>query len=264
MTLPPCLRPFARTLIATLFFSFALVRPAWATDWTDIWYTVLEVGWGVNFVQSNNFIFATFFVHGADQQPDWYTGQMTQDVNGNWSGPLYRTTGSYFGAPFQSNQTSTVQVGTVSFMPSSSTVGTLVYNVNNVNVTKTITRLTLTTIALGGDYLGGIVSVVTGCNDSSQNGVFRAFITLTATQLQSGNLTLDVGINGGGSCKFTGTSTQEGQLFSIPNAAYTCGSFSTTASLTQIKATAQGIEGQWTAPVGQACQEAGYFSAVLQ
>jgi hypothetical protein len=33
--------------------------------------------------------------------------------------------------------------------------------------------------------------------------------------------------------------------------------------LTQVKQTAQGIEGQWVAPIGAGCVETGYFSAVL-
>ncbi len=78
MTLIRTLRSSLRTLAAALLVSLALVRPAAAyIDWTDIWWATPEVGWGVNFVQSDQFIFATFFVHGPNLQPDWYTGQMT-------------------------------------------------------------------------------------------------------------------------------------------------------------------------------------------
>ena len=40
-----------------------------------------ELGWGVNFDQSDNFIFATFFIFGADQQPTWYSGELTLGAN---------------------------------------------------------------------------------------------------------------------------------------------------------------------------------------
>jgi hypothetical protein len=61
-----------------------------------------------------------------------------------------------------------------------------------------------------------------------------------------------------------GAYIQDGQLYRVPNAAYTCGaSFASTVQLTQVKQTAQGIEGQWVAPIGAGCVETGYFSAVL-
>jgi len=58
-------------------------------------------------------------------------------------------------------------------------------------------------------------------------------------------------------------------LFAIPGAEYKCFQngatvLSTSANLTEIKATSQGIEGRWTASVGGGCLESSYFSAVLR
>ncbi|MFO1324147.1 MAG: hypothetical protein U1F15_08775 [Burkholderiales bacterium] len=265
MTVSSSVRRAARALAAVLLLSVSLVRPASAVNWTDIWYAVPEIGAGYNFVQSDSFIFATFFVHAANLEPDWYTGQMTANADGSWSGGLYRTTGSYFGGPYIPAQTNTVQVGNVKFTPTSSTSGLLEFNVGAVTVSKVLTRLSLTSIALGGDYLGGVVAVVSKCNDANQNGTFNAFITVTATQVANGALTLDLALQGAGSCRFTGNYEQNGVLTRIPNAAYTCGNaFSATAAVSQITSTAQGIEGQWVANVGGGCQENGYFSAVLK
>ena len=36
--------------------------------------SVRESGWGVNFVQSDNFIFATFFIYGPDNAADLVHG----------------------------------------------------------------------------------------------------------------------------------------------------------------------------------------------
>jgi hypothetical protein len=57
---------------------------------------------------------------------------------------------------------------------------------------------------------------------------------------------------------------QNGQLYSIPSATYVCDTgLSTTASLSEIKKTAQGVEGIFAAPsVGLGCREDGTFSAV--
>lgn len=265
MNVSSSVRRAARTIAAALLLSVSLVRPAAAVNWTDIWYAVPEIGAGYNFVQSDSFIFATFFVHAVNLEPDWYTGQMTANADGSWSGGLYRTTGSYFGGPYVPSQTNTVQVGNVKFTPTSSISGTLEYNVGAVTVSKVLTRLSLTSIALGGAYLGGVVAIVTNCNDASQNGSFSTYMTLDATQISGGALTLDLGFQNGGSCRFTGNYVQDGLLTRIPSAAYTCsGAFSSTALVTQITSTAQGLEGQWVAPVGGGCQENAYFSVVLK
>ena len=256
--------PRLRTLLFAAMLSFTIVRPAAAVDYTDLWVSQSELGWGVNLDQSDSFIFATFFIYGPNQQPTWYSGELTLGSNGVWSGPLFLSTGSYFGAPWSTAQKSINQVGTVTFTPSSSYAGTLTYNVGNVNVAKVISRLTLTTIALGGDYSGALISVYNNCNDATQNSSVRSFYDLAVTQNAStGSLQLDFNLSAG-LCRMTGAYIQNGQLYRMPNGAYTCGtSFSTSVQMTQIKQTAQGIEGQWVAPVGAGCVETGYFSAVL-
>jgi hypothetical protein len=265
----PISRPFSpllprlRTLLFAILLSLTIVRPAAAVDYTDLWVSQSELGWGVNFDQSDTFIFATFFIYDANQQPTWYSGELTLGANGVWSGPLYRSTGSYYGGPWSSAQKTIGQVGTVTFTPSSSYAGTLTYNVGNVNVAKVISRLTLTTIARGGNYSGALISIFSNCNDSSQNGSVRSFYDLAVAQVAGGSLQLDFNLSGG-SCRMVGAYIQDGQLYRVPNAAYTCGaSFASTVQLTQVKQTAQGIEGQWVAPIGAGCVETGYFSAVL-
>lgn len=242
------------------------VTPALATDWTDLFWNPAESGWGVNFVQSGNFIFATFFLYGDTLQPTWYTGQMTVDSMGIWIGPLYRTGGSYFGGPWVPGQRTTAQVGLVTFVPNPlKTGGTLTYNVGAVNVTKQITRQTLQTIAIGGDYFGGLVSVYSGCATATNNGTLRLYSEFKATQTAAGQLQLDFTIQNNVTCKIAGTYVQDGSWFRIPNAAYTCSDgLATNATVSDVKGTNQGLEGQWVARgMGDGCTEAAYFSAVL-
>ena len=255
---------FLRSLTAVLLLAFAAVRPAAAVDWTDLWWNSSESGWGVNFVQADDFIFATFFVYGANQQPTWYTGQMSVDANGVWSGPLYQTTGPYYGGVWDSTQRTTTQVGTVTFTPTNSYSGTLTYNVDSVNVSKAVARQTLKPIPLGGKYSGAYLSIFSNCNDSANNGAVRTFIDIEVTQLTGGTLQLDLSTSPTAVCRLSGNFVQDGQLYRIPDASYVCGTaFSSTASVTQVKATAQGIEGQWVAPIEAGCVESAYFSAVL-
>jgi hypothetical protein len=106
-----------------------------ATDCRDIWWNPAESGWGVNSAQSEKFIFATFFVYGAGGGPTWYSGQMTRDDSGRFAGPLYATTGPWFGTvPFDSDQTTVTGLGDAAFRPTAADAGVLTYNVSDVTV----------------------------------------------------------------------------------------------------------------------------------
>ncbi|MFO1414323.1 MAG: hypothetical protein U1F10_10540 [Burkholderiales bacterium] len=257
------IRAFLRAVTASLLIALAAPQPAAAVDWTDLWWNQNESGWGLNFVQASDFVFATFFVYGPNNQPFWYTGQMSVDANGVWSGPLYQTTGTYLANPWNGIDKSATQVGTVTFVPTSSYAGTLTYNVNSVNVTKQITRQTLKTIPLGGKYSGAYLSIYSNCNNSSFNGAATYFSNITVSQTNGGNLTLT--FDADVTLSMSGPYAQDGQLYRIPNASYLLNGNKLIAQVTQIKATAQGIEGEWAANVGAAypgCVEQGYFSAL--
>ena len=142
-----------RTLLAaTLAGALMQSLPARADDYTDIWWAgPAEDGWGVNLIQSQDFIFATFFVYGPApaKTPIWYAGNLTRSGN-RFTGGVYQTMGTGIGAPWNpaDHPTNPPQVGTATFTPTSTTTGTLVYNVNAAMESKSIVRQTLTPIAL--------------------------------------------------------------------------------------------------------------------
>jgi hypothetical protein len=253
-----------RLFLAILLF-VAAGRAA-AVDYTDIWYIPAETGWGVNVVQSDNFLFITFFIYGADGKPTWYTGQATLDASGNYNGGLYATTGTYYISPWAGGSPP-VAVGTVSFQPTGSSTAKLIYIVNGIGtVTKVIQRQTLTPITVGGGYVGGQTGTYSGCSASSSNGPYKDFFDdLQVTQLTNQSVTFAF-IYTNISCTFSGTLVQQGQLYSVPTATYQCSDgLNTTATMTEIKATAQGIEGRFSAPsVGGNCREDAQFSGVLE
>src|SRR5208282_2130200 len=117
----------------------------------------------INLVQADNVIFATFFIYGTTKapngtsnEPTWYTAVIYSDASGNFSGNLYSTVGTYFGAPWVPGNVVNTLVGTASFVPSSATQGTLTHSLSGgPTVTKSIQRQTLTTINLAGNYIGG-------------------------------------------------------------------------------------------------------------
>jgi len=239
------------------------------TNYTDLWYTPSESGWGVNMVQSDTFIFATFFIYGQNGSPTWYSAQMTWDGTSQYTGGLYQTAGTWFASAWVPGSVSTVQVGNATFIPSTVDAyeGTLAYTVSGAgSVTKAIQRQTLTSITIGGIYTGGQSGTYASCSQNALNGGYIDRYDLTVTQQTAGAVTFFFNYVSGDSCTFGGNLHQAGQLYDISGATYVCASgLSTTANMTEIKATAQGIEGRFFAPnVGANCSEKAQFSAVLQ
>ena len=255
-----------RLLLAIMLASPAI--DAIAADNTDIWYNPAEPGWGVNLVQSDNFIFASFFVYGQNGSPIWYSGQLTWD-GARYTGGLYAVTGTWFAVPWQTGNLSVAQAGTASFEPSALGAhrGTLSYTVNGVaTVTKSVERQTLTTIALGGSYTGGQSGTYSGCTNAADNRAYTDRYDLEVTHLASGNATFQFTYSASLTCTLSGALEQHGLQYRIPNATYQCSDgVNTSATVSEIRATAQGIEGRVSAAsAAGACREDAAFSAVLQ
>ena len=268
---------FRIALVAALLaFATALPLPARAVDYTDIWWTIggTESGWGVNFVQNEDVIFATFYAYDKPKQPMWYSSAMFVNNSAGYSGTLYQTTGSWFGGPWSPGDVDATPVGASTFTPTSATTGILTYNVNNVAgagnvvVTKNIQRYNFRTIGIGGSYTGTGLVTRSGCTNSSSNGTIAYDIDPTVTQTGGGALKIDFTyIAGSDVCTMVGAAVQEGQLFRVPNATYKCTvttGINTVATLYEIKATALGIEGRWTANISGGCREDGSFAALLR
>ncbi|HEX6138644.1 MAG TPA: hypothetical protein VF059_13395 [Casimicrobiaceae bacterium] len=256
-----------RRIAARVAFLAALAFPgaAFSTDFTDIWFVPQESGWGVNVVQSDAFLFATFFVYGANNQPTWYTAQLTWD-GARYSGGLFATQGTFWANPWNpADHPDAQRVGTASFEPSAldSYHATLTYTADGIgSASKPIVRQTLTQIALGGSYLGAQGGSYSGC---SASGSYTDKYTLKVTQ-EAASATLTFTYDSGATCTLSGALQQYGQLYDMPAASYACTGnlgFTTTASVYELKATAQGIEGRLAARLPSGCQENASFSAVL-
>jgi len=256
-----------KRLLLCLFLLVAAL-PAWATDYTDIWYNPTEAGWGANIVQSDDFMFVTFFIYGPDNKPTWYTAELTLDAGKNYTGKLYATTGTFYGAPWRT--VDRTEVGTAAFQPTSPSTGRLIYTVTTppalaATVTKAIQRQTLTRITLGGSYIGAQSGTYSGCNNAATNGPYTDNFSLEVVQSGGVNLTMTFSYQSF-TCTLSGTLTQFGQLYTIPTTTYACSDgLNTNASIGELKATNLGIEGHFSAPVvGGGCREDATFSAVLR
>jgi hypothetical protein len=254
---------------ATFVAACAFPVTALGTDFTDIWFNPQESGWGVNVVQADNFLFLTFFIYGANRQPTWYTAQLTWDGT-RYSGGLYRTEGSFWPNTWNpAEHPAAVQVGNASFQPDANDAyhATLVWNDVGVGgQTKRVQRQTLTTIAVGGSYRGGQSGAYSSCAQSSQNQGYTDTYRLNVTQAANGSAALTFVYDSGATCTLTGTLQQFGQLYDLPGASYACTgtlTFTTTATVYELKATAQGLEGRLVANLPSGCREDADFSGVL-
>jgi hypothetical protein len=258
---------FFRVILVAACLAAAPVR---AADYTDLWYIPAESGWGANVVQSDSFMFVTFFIYGSDNKPTWYSAELAWD-GAKFFGALYATQGTNWALPWnRAEHPAPVQVGTASFQPDALNAyqATLTWQVNGTGaVTKQVERITLTPIALGGTYVGGQAGGYTSCSNGGDNGPYTDKYTLTVAQTAGGVGTFTFSYDSGATCTLSGTLEQHGPLYRIPGASYQCtGSlnFSTTATMHEIRATAQGIEGRLAATLPSGCRENANFSAVLR
>ena len=256
-----------RLLAAALAFGVLAMKPAAAaTDYTDIWWNAAESGWGVNFIQSDQFIFATYFIYNAQKQPYWVTAQLIKQGN-VFTGPVYATTGTFYGATWVPADMTATQVGTATFTPATSSTGSLVYSINGVTVTKSITRQTLTPIALAGSYYGALVATLSNCPNPAQNGTVNTNATINVSQVQGVSLTFVFDIVYGSltlQSTLTGAAAQEGLEFHMPAAQLTAvgAPNPVVAHASEIKRTTFGIEGRWDAQTAAGCTQTSTFSGV--
>jgi hypothetical protein len=256
-----------RILLALMLLATTL--RAEAGFFTDIWYKAIESGWGVNLVQTDDFIFVTFFIYGPDGAPIWYHAELRWDGVSSFTGGVYATRGTFFGIPWNPAALSGPQVGTASFTPSAANAyeGTIAYTVTGVgSASHLVERQSLTLIALGGAYVGGQAGGYSGCTNSANDGAYKDYYDLAVTHLSNGAATFQFDYTSGLSCTLSGTLVQNGQLYRIPTATYTCSDgLDTTATMSEIKSTSQGLEGRFfAANVGDGCNEGASFSGTLR
>jgi hypothetical protein len=248
--------------------TIAVVSPA-GLDWSDLWYVAAESGWGANLMQNQDVIFITFFIYGANKAPTWYVTALAYDGAGAFAGDLFTASGTYFAAPWVPGNAVGTKVGTAKFTPSAVNIyeGTLVYTVTGVGATtKQVVRQSLKSIALGGSYVGGQSGSYGGCNTASANGPYKDRYSLDVDHRANGSVTFTFAYSGSVTCTLAGQLQQHGQVYVVPSATYACSNgLSTTASMSQIRATSLGIEGRIYAPnVGDSCTESAAFGAVLR
>jgi hypothetical protein len=181
--LPRSFRDRLSAVAATLLLAAIWLPPAFGAnlDYTDNWYVPAESGWGVNLTQTDNFIFATFFIYDANKKPTWYTGHLTWDGQSQFAGPLKLTSGTKFSDPWVPGELTEAQVGTASFTPSTANnyEGTLTYTVTGVGkVTKSGPAADADVDPAGGKLRRRPAGSYSGCATASSNRLYQDFFNL--------------------------------------------------------------------------------------
>ena len=211
----------AAALLA-LCFSTAPLASSTTTDFSDLWWDPDESGWGVNLIQQRDILFATLFVYNQAGQPEWYVASnvslvSTADGILTFSGPLYRTTGPWFGATsFDPDQVGIAQVGSFAFAAAQISNAAISYTVNGQQVTKAVQRQTWAGEDLAGTYVGAITGTGSGCN-APRNGYLESHRVFTVAH---NGTSVQIAEEGAGLlCTYSGTHTPAGRMGSISGTA---------------------------------------------
>jgi hypothetical protein len=113
------------------------------TNFTDLWGNTSEPGWGVNVVQQDNTIFASWFTYGSDGRGSWlYASGMNRTTGNTFTGELFRaaTGPAYNTGTWNAGLVTAPQVGTATLNFTGTSNATFTYSVGAVSQTKSIAR----------------------------------------------------------------------------------------------------------------------------
>jgi len=198
----------------TVFAGDDSLRPksSFSTDMSDLWWIPSESGWGMQLVQQVNLIFATLFIYGANGQPTWAVAPIEPAGFLQWSGPLYVTTGPWFGGVFNPTAVGTRQAGTLTFSSSASIAfGSLTYTIDGVTVTKQVQRQLLRYDNYNGGFLIAANITQSSCFSPSSNGFFNGALAISITQSGT-SMAMAWGFANGSTCNYSGSYNQFGRL----------------------------------------------------
>ena len=136
---------------ATLVQSTAVRLPAetlaaTASNYSDIWWTPAESGWGLTIADHETQLFAVWYTYRQDGSPTWFVisgGTFSQNRR-IFAGDVYQTTGPRYDGAFNPGAVTVTRVGTMSidFAPPGLAAGTALftYTIGTVSGSKQIQR----------------------------------------------------------------------------------------------------------------------------
>jgi hypothetical protein len=147
--------------VATNFVGNSGSVTATAVNYQGLWYNPTEAGWGINFANDGDTIFASWFTYDLTGKGTWLVMAATKTGPNTYTGSLIQGTGPAFDAvpfpPLGSPGGATVSglggTGTLTFTDANNALFT--YTVNGIMQTKAITRQLLGSAPLPVCTFGG-------------------------------------------------------------------------------------------------------------
>ena len=262
------MRSLVHSLAALLLaLASAPALPASGYDIGDMWWVPSEPGWGAEFVQQRDTVFAVLYVQGPDQRPDWYSatlffqGLEPQTHQVTYAGDLYEAQGAWFGVPAYAI-TGMRKVGTMSVVAPTMTSATLTYTVDGTSVTKPIARYTFRYEQYAPAYDATSHLELTSCTNPADNGAFVHHPTYAMT-LAGLQMTI-AETDGVRSCTYVGPYTQDGRLGRVQST-YTCNNGEVGAmTFEEMNVQRFGLVGKLFGANNRGCHIEGSFGAVPQ
>jgi hypothetical protein len=205
--------------IAIFLFLIAMSQTAFAGSFTGIWWNRSESGWGLNFAQQGDSIFATMYVYDRTGRPTWYLATMNSSPTapGQFTGEMFEVSGPFYGNFFNPAAVASRRVGTMSFSAQSIASGALNYNVDGLAVAKTIEPFSFAPIPVAGTFA---ISIVRDPTNTCVIPVFNTSIPTTAIfTANSFQLFDSAGVS---LCRADGSFTPRGSMASFAAASPSC------------------------------------------
>jgi hypothetical protein len=113
-------------------------------DYSAMWWNASESGWGMSVLQSatSKKLFSVIYSYASDRRATWFVlpdGVWT--TNTSYTGKLYQTVGPAFNSsPFDPSAVGVSNVGDATLTFTAAGIGTLLYTVNGIQVSKAIVK----------------------------------------------------------------------------------------------------------------------------
>ena len=170
-----------RRLLRAVLLGAALATSAGASattvsiNYSDMWGTASEPGWGLTISQQANVLLGTLFIYDDGQLARWYTVTLLPDSSpggtAKYSGNLFQTSGPPFSQPFNPAAVTFRQVGLMSIEFGDASHALLNYTIDGGGAVKQVTRFTFAANPIVGSYLGATSDITFDCTDPARNGL---------------------------------------------------------------------------------------------
>lgn len=236
-------------LLAGLLLPASLT--ASAVNYSDLYYNPQEPGSGMQVVQQGETAFVTLFTYGSNGEPFWVVAPAARvyayDASGRpaFRGPLYRTRGSAFSAPFNPADSSVIPVGDLYLTPNGDNALAVEYTVNNITVTRSLVRQTFEVPLSAANYAGNFKVRLSLPGGSAPYGTreYNADFLLHLNESNEGVLRVSDSIQG--MCEYRGPYVQTGRYGSFAGS-FACASGETgTFAVSRLEFSDEGVTGRF-------------------